>query len=115
MAEPGLQGQLIKNTAVQVAAQAASLIIGLLSSVVLSRYLGVERFGEFNYIFAFYFFFLAINDLGVNSVAVREISKDPTHASEIIGALLPVKALQASISVVGAWALIWLMGFPPGL
>jgi len=62
----------------------------------------VEGFGEFNYIFAFYYFFLAINDFGVNIVAVREISKDRAQASEIIGALLPLRALQAVIAVVVA-------------
>jgi O-antigen/teichoic acid export membrane protein len=106
---------LIKNTGFQAVNQAVSLGIGLVTTMVLSRYLGVERFGRFNYIFAFFYFFLSINDFGVNVIVVREASKNRERVGEIIGAMLSFKLLLAAFSIVAAWLAIWLMKFPPDL
>jgi len=115
MAELSLQRLLLRNTGVQIAAQAVSLGVGLGTSLVLSRYLGVEGFGQFNYIFAFFYFFQTINDFGVNTILVREVSKQRERASEIIGAMLSFKVLLAIISVLAAWSTVWLMKFPEDL
>ena len=106
-----LKHLLIKNTGFQLVSHAVSLGIGLVTTMVLSRYLGVERFGQFNYIFAFFYFFLSINDFGVNVIVVREISKQRERASEIIGAMLSFKLLLSMVSVLAAWTTIWLMDF----
>ena len=115
MAGPSLRRLLIKNTLVQIAAQLVSLLIGLATAAALSRYLGVEGFGQLNYIFAFFYFFLSINDFGVNTVVVREISKQRERAEEIIGTMLSFKVLLATISVLAAWTTIWFMDFPEPL
>lgn len=115
MDEFSLRSALIKNTGVQIAAQALSLCVGLMTAMVLSRYLGVEGFGQFNYIFAFFYFFLTINDFGVNVIVVREISKRREKAGEIIGAMLSFKLILAVGSMLTAWAIIRLMNFPEGL
>jgi O-antigen/teichoic acid export membrane protein len=81
------------------------------TTMVLSRYLGVERFGQFNYIFAFFYFFLSINDFGVNVIVVREISQQKERAGEIIGAMLSFKLLLSAVSVLAAWTTIWLMDY----
>src|SRR3972149_9386949 len=75
MAELSLRRVLIKNTGVQMAAHGISTAIGLATMFVLSRYLGVEGFGQYNYIFAFFYLFITINDFGVNTIVVREVSK----------------------------------------
>ncbi len=106
---------LIKNTGFQLFSHVVSLGIGLVTTMVLSRYLGVERFGQFNYIFAFFYFFLSINDFGVNVIVVREISKQRERAGEIIGAMLTFKLLVATFSILVAWTTIWAMSFPEAL
>ncbi len=115
MAELSLRRVLVKNTGVQMAAQAVSLGVGLGTSLVLSRYLGVEGFGQFNYIFAFFYFFLAINDFGVNTILVRDVSKQRERAGEIIGGMLSFKVFLAIVSVLAAWSTVWLMKFPEDL
>ncbi len=108
-----LRRLLIKNTGVQIVGQIVSLAVGLATTVILSRYLGVERFGQFNYIlFGFYFYFLALNDFGVSVVVVRECSKARDRAGEIIGAMLTFKLILSAFSVLAAWLAIWWMNFP---
>jgi O-antigen/teichoic acid export membrane protein len=110
-----LKQLIVRNTGPQIAAQGVSLALGLATTAVLSRYLGVERFGQFSYIFAFFYFFLTLNDFGVAIVVVREASQHRERAGEIIGSLLLFKLGLAAVSVIAAWTAIWLMGFPPDL
>jgi PST family polysaccharide transporter len=108
----GLGRLLVKNTGVQLAAQAVSLLAGLGTSVLLARYLGVKGFGEFNYLFAFFYFFLALNDFGVTTILVREVAQQPQRAEELIGAMFTFRMLLAVASVAGAWGTIGLLGYP---
>ena len=111
----GLRALLLKNTGFQIMSQVISLGIGLVTAWVLSRYLGVEGFGQFNYIFAFFYFFLTLNDLGVNTIVVRSSSQEPDRAGEIIGAMLSFKLILSLISVVIAWTAIAWFDFPTNL
>lgn len=115
MAELSLRHLLVKNTGVQMVAQAVSLGVGLVTTLVLSRYLGVEGFGQFNYVFAFFYFFLSVNDFGVNVIVVREVSKNRERAGEIIGAMFSYKVALSMVSVLASWIAVWLMKFPEGL
>jgi O-antigen/teichoic acid export membrane protein len=90
-------------------AQAIAVITGLGNSLVLSRYLGVEGFGQFSYVFAFYFFFLTLNDFGLNSIVLREVSQRRDKADEIIGAMRTFKVGLSLLLLVIAWTTIWLM------
>ena len=110
-----LRRLLIKNLTLQGAAEAVALASGLLVTLVLSRQLGVAGFGQFNYLFAFLYFFLAVNDLGVNTIVVREISRAPDRAGEIIGTMLSFRLLLAVVSTLVAWAVIGVVGYPPAL
>jgi O-antigen/teichoic acid export membrane protein len=103
---------LVKNTGVQLAAQAVSLLTGLLTSVLLARYLGVGGFGQFNYLFAFFYFFLALNDFGVSTILVREVAQQPRRAEELIGAMLTFRMLLSAASVAAAWGAVGLLGYP---
>lgn len=106
---------LVKNTGVQLGAQAVSLLTGLAVNAILSRKLGVEGFGQFNYIFAFYYFFLSLNDFGTNTIVVREVARDRSRAEEIFGTMLLFKTFLAAISMICACIIILMMNFPPEL
>lgn len=106
---------IAKNTGIQMAGHLISLCIGLAATAILSRHLGIEGFGKFNYIFAFYYFFLTLNDFGINTVLVREISKKKQMADELVGSILVLKTLISILSVIIAWIAITLMNFPRNL
>ncbi len=106
---------LIRNTTFQVISHVLTLAIGLATNVILSRYLGVERYGQFNYIFSFFYFFLAVNDFGVTTIVVREISRHKEKGAEIIGTALIFKIIMAVVFVGISWVIIPLMKFPQEL
>jgi O-antigen/teichoic acid export membrane protein len=106
---------LARHATAQVAAQGVALVCGLVMAAVLSRHLGVDGFGSFSYLFAFIYFFLALNDLGVQTIVVREISQQPDRTGAIVGAMLSFRVIAALVSLVFSWAVILWMGFPRDL
>ena len=111
----GLHALLVRNLTLQSIAEAVGLACGLASAALLSRHLGVAGYGAFNYAFAFIYFFLSLNDLGFNMVAVREISRDQSRASEVLGNLLSLRLTLSAVVLAIAWVTIALWPMDPAL
>jgi O-antigen/teichoic acid export membrane protein len=112
---PLLRRLIVTNLSLQSATEAVSLLSGLLVTLVLSRHLGVAGFGQFNYLFAFLYFFLTANDLGVNTIVVREISREPDRAGHIIGSLLSFRLALAAASLLVLWGVVLAVDYSPEL
>ena len=65
----GIRALLVRNLTIQTLSEAVALGCGLASAVLLSRHLGLAGYGIFTYTFAFIYFFLTLNDLGLNTIA----------------------------------------------
>ncbi|MCX2497642.1 flippase [Plesiomonas shigelloides] len=61
------------------------LLLGLLVSAWVARYLGPAQYGELAYVLAFLAFFQAVAVLGMDGIIVRDIAQDKTKAGEILG------------------------------
>ncbi|MBJ7591789.1 flippase [Aeromonas veronii] len=61
------------------------LLLGLLVSAWVARYLGPAQYGELAYVLAYLAFFQAVAVLGMDGIIVRDIAKDKTKAGEILG------------------------------
>ena len=59
--------------------------VGLLVGVWLARYLGPQQFGLFSFATAFIGLFGAVAGLGLQSIVVRDIVRDPTCKEETLG------------------------------
>jgi O-antigen/teichoic acid export membrane protein len=59
--------------------------VGLLVMVLVARYLGPKDFGLFNFGTAFVGLFGAVAGLGLQSIVVRDIVRDPTCKEETLG------------------------------
>jgi len=103
---------LVWHVSFQAAAHVVGIATGLALTMMLSRHLGPAGFGGFTYLFAFLYFFLAANDLGINTIAVRELSQQPERAAEILGRLLSLRIVLAAGTLAVAWLVILAMRFP---
>lgn len=59
--------------------------VGLLVGVWIARYLGPEQFGLFSYASAFVGMFGAVAGLGLQSIVVRDVVRDPLCKEETLG------------------------------
>ena len=61
------------------------VLLGLLVGAWVTWYLGPTQFGELAYVLAYVAFFLVVANLGMDSIIVRDISRDRKQAVEILG------------------------------
>jgi O-antigen/teichoic acid export membrane protein len=83
--------RVAKNTSIVLAGKIINGSIGLLTAIILARYFGARDFGLYSFIFAYLAFFVIITDIGINTILVREISRDRAKADKLIGNAIIIK------------------------
>lgn len=69
------------------------LLLGVVVSAWVARYLGPTQFGQLAYILAYIAFFQAIATLGADGIIVRDIAKKPGDSASILGTALVFRVL----------------------
>ncbi len=77
---------------------------GLILGGLVGRHLGTEAFGWLNYAGATMALGAAVANLGLDSIIVREIVRNPGDADEIVGAALVLRTFVGLILAVSIWA-----------
>lgn len=72
--------------------------VGLLVGVWVARYLGPEQFGLFSFASAFVGMFGAVAGLGLQSIVVRDLVRDPTCKDETLGTAAVLQLLGGSLA-----------------
>jgi O-antigen/teichoic acid export membrane protein len=88
------------NTAAQGIGKAAVLGIGLASVVVTTRYLGASDYGKVALAFAFMQMLGVLADVGLLTVVVREISRDPDATDRLVGNALVLRLALSLVTLV---------------
>ena len=74
--------------------------LGFLVSVWLARYLGPENFGTYNYCLAIITIYVSVASLGMNGVVVRELIKNETNTSVIMGSSIVLQILGSILASI---------------
>ncbi|MFM6431244.1 MAG: flippase [Dolichospermum sp.] len=77
--------EIIANTGWLFADRILRMGVGLFVGGWVARYLGVQQFGVFNYATAFVALFSTLSTLGLDSIVVRSIVREPEKRAEILG------------------------------
>lgn len=87
-----------KNIAVFFASQIASMGLGFFYLIFSARYLGPELFGLLTFGLAFTGVFGLLLDLGLNSLAVREVARDKSRANLYLSNITFIKLLMGVLT-----------------
>jgi len=90
--------RMAKNTGVQVVSQFTTLILGFLYTMYSARYLGTEGFGILTFALALTALFGVFADMGLQTLAVREIARDESLSGKYLGNIAGMKAILAVIA-----------------
>ena len=96
--------RIFRNSGWLLAEKALRLAVGLLVGGWMARHLGPEQFGLYNYSLALVALFSVLANLGLDSVVVRDIVRDPARRDATLGSAFLLKtaggvlAVSASIS-----------------
>jgi O-antigen/teichoic acid export membrane protein len=98
-AAAGTPGGLTRNTAF-AALSAASALLLLVVQALITKALGQEVFGRFNWVLTLALFGEALMDLGVHQITIRSIARDRSQATTLFHNSLALKAVTGAAMVV---------------
>jgi O-antigen/teichoic acid export membrane protein len=99
--EPTLTRRIAVTTGALLASRAVALAAGIVTLGLAARYLGLEQFGALTAAMAYSSMFAVLADLGLSTVAAREISRQPESEPAVLGTVLAL-GMGAAVALVGA-------------
>jgi O-antigen/teichoic acid export membrane protein len=94
------QQTVARNTIVLLVAQVITRLGGFIAAVLLTNYLDVDNFGQYNFLLAYATLFTPLCDLGIDIFIVRELSINPDKRSIVAGTALSIKSGLTLISIL---------------
>lgn len=95
-----MRTRILSNFSWLVADRMLRLVGGLLIGAWMARYLGPAQFGLLNYVLAFVAIFAAVARLGMDELAVREMTSNPEKTPVLLGTLLGLKLMAALLALL---------------
>jgi O-antigen/teichoic acid export membrane protein len=104
--------KIVRNTGILMGGDLLFRLISLIVTVYLARYLGTVGFGKYSFVFAYLAFFGVITDLGIQTILVREMSRDPLSAPKLFGNAYIIRLLLTIPAVILSMIIINMMLYP---
>ena len=105
--------KVLSNTTFIIVGNFVNKLISLLILIILTRHFDVSDFGKFSFVIFYITFFGIFTDLGLNTILVRECSRQPEKASKLLGNAIVIKFSYTVLSALASSLLIFLLGYPP--
>lgn len=80
--------------------RAVRLGVGFLVGVWVARYLGPDRYGQFNYVVAFVTIFATAVSAGTDSLVVRDLAREPQRTNAILAAATMIRLVGTPVVLV---------------
>lgn len=106
-----LAGRIAYNVAFNAAAKILSTVLALVIIGFITRYLGKDGFGNYATMLTFFALFNAFGDLGLQSVAAREISRKNADESAIMSNLLTLRIITSFIVLLIAPTIVFFLPY----
>jgi len=104
--------RVARNTGIIIVGDIVFKLISLVVTIYLARYLGTAGFGKYNFVFAYLAFFNILTDLGLQTILVREMSRDPSITPKLIGNAYIIRLILTVIAIISSIVVISLMSYP---
>jgi O-antigen/teichoic acid export membrane protein len=103
---------IARNTMVLLIGKIITIVLTYFYTIYTARYLGAEGFGILSFAIAFTGISCLLADLGLSTLAIREISRNNLLASKYVGNILAIKMILAVITLGFTVITINLLGYP---
>lgn len=91
---------IAKNSIWIIVGKMLQMIIGLIIGMLSARYLGPSNYGVINFAASYTSFFTPIYTLGLSSIIVNELLKNPKLKGEILGSAIVLRIIGSFLSSV---------------
>ncbi len=104
--------RMAKNTGVLLVGTIIRKICSIVFLAIIARYIGTVGFGKYNFAVSFTALFIVFGDLGLNTLAVREVARAKALASKYLGNIAILRLILSVIVVGIAFLTITLLDYP---
>lgn len=94
--------KILSNTLAQILGKVGVAMLGLAVVKIATNYLSVAGYGEYIVIYEFLAFFGIAADLGLYTIAVRDMAEDESKIPKIIGNVLSIRTILVTITMIAA-------------
>lgn len=105
---PG-SSSIASNTAWLFLDRLIRIVAGLLIGAWVARYLGPERFGELAFVIALTGIFQVVSQLGLDNIAIRDMSRTPESAVNILGTVFRLRLFSGAFCYLASLIAISLL------
>jgi len=103
--------KILSNTVAQVLGKVATAILGLAVVKMATQYLGTEGYGMYTSVYEILALFSIAADLGLFTIAVKEMSENEDDIENIIGNILSLRTILVfAVMAVGATSIFFVQG-----
>jgi len=104
--------RVAKNTGVLLIGTIISKLCALAFFAIAARYIGPEGFGKYTFALSFTAMFIVLGDLGLNTLAIREVARDRSLISKYLGNIAILKMILSVIAVGIIFLVVTLLNYP---
>lgn len=101
--------KILGNTLAQILGKAVNALLSIAIIKIITNYLSLAGYGEYTIIYEFLAFFGIAADLGLFTIAVREMSKDEKQVPRIVGNILTLRTILVVVTMIFAIGLVWVI------
>ncbi len=105
--------RILKNVAALLLGQITTNILSLLVTIYIPRTIGPAAIGELTVASILTTLLSTVLALGLNSLLVRDIARDPKKAADMLGAAIAIRMLMALPSLLLVAVIVWIAGYSP--
>lgn len=97
------------NTALQLVGKIVGTILGFGATVLLLRYLGDEKYGNFTTAMVYLQLFGILMDLGLYIVLLKHIASEAKHSIVVVNNIITLRLVTAVVFLIVACSVVWLI------
>jgi PST family polysaccharide transporter len=90
----------LNNASYLFADRVARIVVGVFVGVWMARYLGPEGFGLYSFALAFVYLLNPLTTLGLDSIVVRELVREPASGPETLGTAWLLRLLGSTAALI---------------
>lgn len=102
-----------RNISLKFLGEALSRALAVVFVFYAARKLGAEDFGRYSFAVSFAFLFVILTDLGLNTLLIRDVSRERALAERYMGNVLAMKLILSLAAFLLIAAAINLTAYPP--
>ncbi len=110
-----LSTQIVWNTIAQVLGKSFSTVLGVVITILLTRYLGPAGYGTLTFVLVFVTMFGTLADWGLTLITIREAARNAKEAAEIVGNVLVIRLVLAFLAALVAVIAINFLPYSPDI